>query len=363
MFYPSVPDSAIQKVADVLRGKWIGQGNLIDEFEQKFSSVLHIPHVVGVNNSASAIRLALSIIGVGPGDEVVTTPMTCTLTNMPILEQYAIPVFADIQADTGNINPVSVAAHITKKTKAVVCTHWSGTPCDLKELHEVARAHKLPVIEDASEAVGAQYRGSYIGSISRFTAFSFQAVQILTMGEGGALVARRKSDAARARIQRWFGIDRVSRIPTTEGYYDFNITQVGYGYHLTNIQAVIGIESLRMLSKALNHREKIVSLYRKRLGNVHGLRLLPTYNDRISSNHFFTILVKNRKDFCRKLHELGVEVSIVHERNDKYKVFGGIRKDLFGLNRFSKSYIALPTHLAVRLSDAERIISIIKTGW
>src|SRR3990172_8891689 len=121
MFYPSVPDSALHKVAEVLRGKWIGQGNLVDEFEQKFSSSLHVPNVVGVNNSASAIRLALSIIGVGPGDEVVTTPMTCTLTNMPILEQYALPVFADIQSDSGNIDPSSVTAHITNKTKAIVC--------------------------------------------------------------------------------------------------------------------------------------------------------------------------------------------------------------------------------------------------
>jgi perosamine synthetase len=341
----------------------IGQGALVDEFENAIRQRLGLAYVVAVNNSSSAIRLALDICGVGPTDEVVTTPMTCTLTNHPILEHFARPVFADIQVNTGNLDPVDVERRITPKTKAILCTHWAGTPCDLDELNAVARRHGIALIEDASEAFGAEYHGRPIGLHSRFVAFSFHAIQLITTCEGGALVMQLASDDGLARMKRWYGIDRVGRKANILGYYDFDVNTVGFGYHLTNVAAAIGIENLSELGIQQAHRRNLAELYWKGLANVPGLTLLKHHDDRQSSYHFFTVLVDRRDHFCRKLNQNGVHVSIVHARNDEYTIFGGLRRDLPGLDCFSRGYIGLPIHMDMSEEDGHRIANIIREGW
>lgn len=364
MFYPYVADAAVERVTQILQSRWIGQGILVDDFEQALETRLKIPSVVALNASSSALRLALSLIGVKPEDDVITTPMTCTLTNHPILEQFAHPVFADIQYDSGNIDPLDVEARITPRTKAILCTHWGGTPCDLQALHAIAEQHNLVVIEDASEALGATYQGQSIGAISRFTAFSFQAIQSVTTGEGGALATIMPEDGERARTQRWYGIDRKARTSNELGYYDFDITEVGFGYHMTNIAAALGLENLQHLPDLLAHHRRVADRYRQALEDVPGITLLKAYDDRESSHHFFTIHVEDRRaDFFRRLKEHGIEVSIVHYRNDAYTVFGGLRDDLPELERFCESYVALPTHERLTDEDIDYIVTTIQAGW
>ena len=363
MFQPYVSETAIGRVEQVLRGRWVGQGALVEEFERKVEAALGIPHAVAVNTSSSAIRLALTICGVRPGDEVITTPMTCTLTNHPILEQFARVVFADIQFATGNIDPHEVERRITPFTKAILCTHWGGLPPDLAELNAIADRHGLAVIEDASEAFGATYRGSCVGAVSRFTSFSFQAIQLLTTGEGGLLGVRDAAANRLARTLRWYGIDRDNRTPNILGYYDFDIASVGFGYHMTNIAAAIGLENLDLLQHLLSHRKDVADRYRSAFDGIPGILLLERKTDRSSSNHFFTMHVERREDFCRKMKEKGIDVSIVHFRNDAYSVFGGLRRDLPELDRFSKSYIGLPTHMHLSPEDVEYVIESVKSGW
>lgn len=363
MFYPYVPLGTLGSVTKVLKNRWIGQGSLVENFESSLEKSLGIKNITVVNNSSSALRLALAIIGVKPGDEVITTPMTCTLTNHPILEQFAKPIFADIDPFTGNLSSSDLEKRVTKKTKAIIVYHWGGNPSDLDEIHSVASKFRLPVIEDASEAIGASYKKKPIGSLSEFTVFSFNAIQIVTSAEGGALVTSKKSDAERARIRRWFGIDRIKRSPNLKGYFDFDIKELGFGYHLTNLQAALGLSSLSALTLSLQKRKKTASIYRQKLNNVPGLQFVPQQKDRVSTNHFFTIHVDNRNSFFRKMKLNGIEVSIVHERNDSYSVFGGRRKDLPGLNQFAKTYICLPNHMYLTNTDIDYIIKTIKSGW
>lgn len=363
MFYPYVSDGAITRVEKVMRDRWIGQGGLVSDFEHAVEQQLGVAHAIAVNSSSSALRLALSLCGIGPGDEIITTPMTCTLTNHPILEQFAIPVFADIQYETGNIDPTDVERRITERTKAIMCTHWGGYPADLSELNAVAKRHNLPVIEDASEAFGATYQGNAIGTISPCTAFSFQAIQIITTAEGGMLTTNDLNVARIARLQRWYGIDRDNRKPNHLGYYDFDVTTVGFGYHMTNIAAAMGLENLMTLAAQQSRRRAIAQRYREALCAVPGLSLLANQNDRESSHHFFTVHVDRQVDFCRKLNSEGIQVSIVHYRNDAYSVFGGLRHDLPNLEKFSSTYIALPVHMFLSDDDVEHIITTIKQGW
>jgi perosamine synthetase len=363
LFHPAVAPACLERVRRVLAGRWIGQGTLIDEFERALRDRLGLGHLVVVNNAASALRLALAIAGVGPGDEVVTTAMTCTMTNHPILEQFARPVFADIQEQTGNLDPADVARRLTDRTRAIVCAHWGGTPCDLDELGRLAAERGLVVIEDASEALGATYRGTPIGNLSRFTAFSFQAIQVLTTGEGGALAMRRAEDADEARTRRWFGIDRRSRRPDDAGYFDFDITRMGFGYHATNIAAAIGLGNLEALEAGLAHRRGVAERYRAGLAGVAGLRLPPEPLDRGPSHHVFTIHVERRADFVRRMKERGIETSIVHARNDQYAVFGGRRPDLPNLDRFERTYLCLPTHPGLTPEDVAYVIESVRQGW
>src|SRR3989338_1978691 len=182
MFSPYLSKNAVSYAEEVMKSRWVGQGQRVNNFENKFKSIFKIPFSVAVNNVSSAIKIALDLIGVEPGDEVITTPQTCTWTNHPILEQYAKPVFADIQYGTGNMNPNDIEKRITKKTKAIIVAHWAGYPCNMDEMSKIAQKYNLKVIEEASDAIGAKYKNKTIGTISDFTCFSFQAIKQITSG-------------------------------------------------------------------------------------------------------------------------------------------------------------------------------------
>src|SRR3989338_198859 len=364
MFYPHISKNALGSLQEVISGRWIGKGKKVDEFENKVRSLVKSDYAVAVNCASSAIRFALSISGVGPGDEVITTAQTCTATNHPILEQFAKPVFSDIQYETGNIAPEDIEHRITKKTKAILPVHWAGYPCDMDEIHKIAKKHNLAVIEDASDAFGAVYKGKSIGALSsRFTCFSFQAVQQITCGEGGMLCTANKKDFESALRRRWYGIDKINRKPNNIGYYDFDAWEAGYGYHMTNINAAVGLSNLNDFDFIMERRGQIAKQYREGLEGVKGVELFANSGDRKSANQLFTIHVKNRDKFCKSLRELGIETSIVHMRNDAYSVFGVFRKDIPVLDKFSKTNISLPLHTNLRDEDVDYIIKSIKKGW
>ncbi|MBS3125467.1 DegT/DnrJ/EryC1/StrS family aminotransferase [Candidatus Woesearchaeota archaeon] len=205
---------------------------------------LKIPFPVTVNSGTAAVHLALDIAGVGPGDEVITTSLTCAATNHAILMQYAKPVFADVQYDTGNIDPEDIEHRITPKTKAVLVVHWAGYPCDMDEINAIAKKHNLPVIEDAAHAMGASYKGKPMGTISDFTCFSLQAIKHITTGDGGILCTNNIQDYQKGIRRRWFGIDRNHRIPSVLGHADYDIVERGFKYHMNDIAAAIGLAQL-----------------------------------------------------------------------------------------------------------------------
>lgn len=363
MFYPRVSERAIEHVIETLHERWIGQGPKVAEFEEKLKQIVSAPYAVALNGAAPAVRLALAIVGVGVGDEVITTPQTCTATNQPILEQLALPVFADIQYLTANIDPRDIEHRITERTKAIICVDVGGYPCDLDEIHTIASKHGLPVIEDASDALGARYKGKLIGSISSFTCFSFGPVQQVTTIEGGMLCVLEEDKYETARRRRWFGIDRIRRKPNIIGYYDFDVWETGYGYHMTDISAVMGLAHLDDLQMIVSRREEIAKRYRRELSKVPGVTLFEFKSDRTSAHQLFTIHVEKRDDFCRQMRSKSIDVSIVHARNDLYSVFGGLRKDLPSLDKFSETNISIPMHQKLSDEDVHYIIQCIKEGW
>ncbi len=360
---PYVSPRAIESVVKTLESGWIGQGPKVDEFERCFASRVNAPHAVAVNTCAAGLRLALAVAGVCPGDEVITTPLTWQATNHPVLDQGAVPVFADVQLYTANLSPQDIEHRITERTRAILCVHWGGYPCDMAEIHEIADRYNLVVIEEAAEALGATYCGQPVGTLSRFTSFSFYAFQTLTTAEGGMLTMKREEDYEAARRRRWFGIDRARRKPLVNGYYDYDTWETGYGYHMTDVAAALGLVHLEELSALLSRRQAITARYRAALAHVPGIVLFEQRADRTSGCGLFTMHVEKRDEFCRAMRERGVQVSVVHVRNDQYTVFGGKRDDLPNLDCLSQTYISIPMHNQLTDEDVNHVIACIQQGW
>src|SRR3989344_190424 len=177
MLSPYVSPKSMPHVEKVLKSRYLGEGPIVKEFENKFSELIGAKYPVAVNSGTSALPLSVVMAGVKPGDEVITTAQTMMATSHSILAQFARPVFADIQYETGNIDPKDIEKRITKKTKAIIVAHWAGYPAEMDEITKIAKKNKIKVIEDASDAIGSVYKNKTIGTISDFTCFSFQAIK------------------------------------------------------------------------------------------------------------------------------------------------------------------------------------------
>jgi len=360
MFWPYISPKVIKGLSKILKTRWIGQGPMVEEVERKFAKMYQLPYVVTVNSCTSAIHLSLILAGIKEDDEVITTPMTCSATNIPILYCRAKAIFADIQENTLNIDPKSIEQKISEKTKAIMVVHWAGYPCDMDEILDIAKRYNLPVIEDAAHALGAYYHDKPIGSISDYNCFSFQAIKQITSADGGILTVKKEDDYKRAKLLRWYGIDREF---IGDIYWKFQIKEAGYKYHMNDVTATILSIQLDDLSKVLVRRKKIVQIYRENLKDIKGLELLENRNDRISGNWLFTIKVANRKGFIEKLRQNQIESHMVHIRCDVYPIFGGKRLDLPAMNKVEDKYVSIPLHCKLTDADVKKIIKVIRSGW
>jgi len=342
-----MPDEVIKELEPVLKSGWIGEGPQVLKFEKLISSFIKQKYFTALNSGTSALIMALRIIGIRSGDEIITTPMTCMATNEPILLFGAIPVWADVHPDSGNIDVESIRKKITIRTKAIMCVHWGGAPCDLESINKLAKEHNLKVIEDAAHALGSKYKGKYIGNHSDFAAFSFQAIKHITTGDGGAITCKNKNDYLRTRSLKWFGIDRERRVTSELGHVVWDIIEPGYKFHMNDIAATIGITQFKYLKDILAKRKENAKYYDEMIPGIKGLKILkPEHKYGESSYWLYTILTKNpehRLKIIRYMREKGIETSIVHQRNDVYKVFQNYNNsDLKGTTEFCDRMLCIP---------------------
>lgn len=362
LFHPHVPATAIQAVTEVLQSKWIGQGPRVELFEKEFKAKFCGRHsALAVGSGTDALHLAYILAGIEPGDEVISPVFTCTATNIPLLYLDAKIRFADIDPETLNINVRHVRELINDQTKAIVCVHYGGLPCDMEELTELAGEFGIPIIEDAAAALGATYRGKAVGSISDFTAFSFQAIKHITTGDGGMLVLRDNDLAPLAERIRWFGIDRTNK---QKGTWENDIRELGYKYQMTDIGAAMGLAALAEFDSTLAKRQMLLRAYRDGLRNVPGIKLLGSHQtDRTHAAWLCTVRAEKRPDLMRWLRQYNIESGQVHYRNDRYTVLGGRRNDLPLMDEIEDDYLVLPLHLRMTVADVEYICSVIRKGW
>lgn len=349
LFKVRMEPTAAERVAEILASGYIGQGPKCEEFEQEFGRHIGAPEpVLLLNSCTSAIDLALHLIGIRPGDEVITTPITCTATNSPPALRGARLVWADVDPLTGNIDPSDVARKVTAKTRAVIAVNWGGRPCVSDEL----RFMGIPIIEDAAH-------GPYGGNDGEYVCFSFQAIKHLTTGDGGALITPRDQHA-RAKLLRWYGLDRESSA-------DFrcaqNIQEIGYKYQSNDIAAAIGLANLPGMAAAVASGQRNAEYYCRWLRDLPGIDV-PPYDPQCAY-WLMTLCVDDRAGFMAYLGERGIATSQVHARNDKHDAFkavGESRGPLPGVEAFDARQVSIPNGWWVSEQQREYIAAVV-TDW
>ena len=360
LFYPYIPKNSISSLKKVLSGRWIGQGPLVNKFEEKFSRMFARGNAcVATGAGTDALHISYILAGLKAGDEVIAPVFTCTATNIPFLYMGVKIKFADVDPLTMNISVDSVKKLITPKTKAVICMHYAGLPCNMDELKKITSKNKIPIIEDAAHALGAMYNNKPIGSISEFTSFSFQAVKHITTGDGGMLCVKNKKLLKKAQRIRWFGIDREGK---HKGIWENDIIEVGYKYQMTDISASIGLEALKSFKNILNHRKKLFEVYLSELSKNKNVICVNDDDKRKKhSAWLFTILLEKKDYLQKKLRENKIETNQVHFRNDKYSIFRKFARNYKfpNMDFIENKYLVLPLHLKVSISDVKYICRLI----
>lgn len=347
-----------------LHSGYIGQGPKVEEFEGLLKKRFNNPYLITLSCATHGLHLAAILAGITSGDEVITTSLSCTATNWPFIYEKAKLVWADVKADDLNIDPESIKKRITNKTKAIVVMDWGGYPCDLEKIQKIGQENGVPIIEDASQSFGATYKDSVIGDCKfvDYTIISFQAIKQLTTVDGGMLSMRTEKDYKRGKLLRWYGMDRDT--PRLDFRCEEDVAEVGYKYHMNDVAATIGIEQLKYVDAKLEKTKENIEYYRKKLLGIPGISLLQNAQDRQGSGWLFTILVENQTDFMRKMEERNIQVSRVHERNDKHTCMSEFKNtDLPVLNSIIKQMVAIPAGWWVSEFERNYILWCIKDGW
>ncbi len=343
MAYPYVSERAIAAVEEVLRSRFVGQGPRVDEFERKFEEKFNLPagSAVAVNSGTAALELAYDLMDLGPGDEVITTPLTCTASNIPLVRRGCKLIFSDISRKTLNIDCNDIVFKVSLKTKAIVNVHLHGVQSDIPG--------KIKVVDDAAQALGI-FRGA------RFTCCSFQAIKHITTGDGGMLVCADREDAHEARLRRWFGIDRALKLsnnwqPFKQRQILFDIQYPGYKFQMNDIAAAMGMAGLVEYDEILAHRAAIFAIYRQA-----GLPLVD--NKQVNKYGYACLLVENRDEFCAALSGAGIETNVMQVRNDLYEIFKPFRTPLPNMDWVEQRYICIPLHNRMSLDDAQYVAEV-----
>lgn len=355
-----VPEATADAVAEVLRTKWVNTGAQERALRREFGRRFNAERVVACTSGTAALKTAYAAIGIGPGDEVISTPYTFIATNTAILELGAIPVFADIQYDTLNIDPASVEERITDRTRAIVCVHYGGYPCDLDELRAVGRRHGLPIVEDSAHALGSRYKGDFIGSRGDYVTFSLQAVKIVTSGDGGMITTESEESYEKLKRLVWYGVDRDQKTDKLLDPLPDEIDVLGFKHNMNDITAAVGLAGLRHFDLPASRRRQVGEYYRSELAGLDRLHLLDYQTDREPNFQTFPVHVKDRLAFAKFMRDRGIMVNVNNRRNDRYAIFGTGVRDLPSVARAEEDTILLPLHFDLTDDDVERIIAAVR---
>lgn len=371
LFKVHVPvEKTLANLKEVFTSGFINEGTQVTQLTNELRAWLNADNLVLTNSCTSALTLALRLAGVTPGDEVITTPMTCVASNTPIVTMGARIVWADINPDHGMLDPHDVVRKITSRTKAVMAVAWAGTPPQLQELKELCDSRDIKLILDAAHAFGARYKLLPVHNWAHHTCYSFQAIKHFTTGDGGALVCLDANDFHRSKALKWFGFDRDA-VKDAQGnwrgqQWDVDITEAGYKFNMNNVAAAIGLSQM-------SHIDEIIALHRL---NAHlyddlfeGYEAVgPVSRPLGAESSFWVYTMKlnrdytnvKRDDLLKALNAEGIMAGLVHVPNDAYTAFASSRVPLPGVREFSKNQFSIPVGWWLNDDDIRHITKRVK---
>ncbi len=389
LFKVFMAPTAADEVAKVLNSGFIGQGPKVEEFETHLSNHFSVPknNLLTFNSATSAEHLIYHLLkkrsrltttndwgqsveywpGIQEGDEVLTTALTCTATNWPILANGLKLKWVDVDPTTMNMSLTDLKNKLSAKTKIVTVVHWGGYPVDLFELEKIrvdfAKKYgfKFIVVDDSAHAIGSKLDGKKIGTFDTITTFSLQAIKHITSVDGGFWISPYDEINQRGKLQRWYGIDREG--PRTDFRCENDVLEYGFKFHMNDINATVGIENLKHFTSILSAHKSNGQYYNQALQNVDGVRLLENDSRKESAFWLYTMRVDNRNDFMKYMSEKGISTSRVHERNDKHTCVSEFITDLPNVDEVVKDMICIPVGHWVTQEDREYIVDCIKQGW
>jgi len=362
----SINEDDIKAVEEVLKSDFLTTGPKIAEFERKFADYVGAKYAVAVSNGTAALHIACMAAGIGEGDEVITTPITFAASANCALYCGATPVFADIDPVTYNISPESVESHVTERTKAIIPVHYTGQACDMDAIHKIADRYNLIVIEDAAHAVGAEYKGKKIGSLSDMTEFSFHPVKHITCGEGGIVTTNREDLYEKLKLFRTHGITREEKfLHKVDGPWYYEQIDLGYNYRITDIQAALGISQLGRIDKFLEKRKKIAAKYDEAFKDFDGIEIPKQAEYSNSAYHLYVIKVDKsiRKALFEYLraNNIGVNVHYIPVYTfPHYREHGYENVKCENAEKLYESIISIPIYYDLSDEEQDYVIDKIK---
>ena len=344
----AIGDDEKTSVLTCLDGLFLTTGGYVNEFESNFAQYLAAPYAVGLNSCTAALHLSLLALGIGHGDEVITTPMTFIATATAILHTGATPVFADVEASTGLLDPLRVAEKITSRTRAILPVHLYGMMCDMKALRQIADEHGLVIIEDCAHCIEGERDGIRPGHLGDTACFSFYATKNITSGEGGAVVTRDESIAQKIRLLRTHGMSKEAADRYHGAYRHWDMLECGWKYNMDNIQAALLLPQIGKIDRWWDKRHELYNLYIQNLSPDLGIdcpRLIPNSK---SAHHLFTVWVAQarRDDLLNQLGNADIGVAVnyraIHLLTYLKERFGYRRGDFPIAERIGDQTISLP---------------------
>ena len=362
----SIDEDDIQAVVDVLRSDWLTTGPKVGEFERAFAEATGAKEAVAISNGTAALHAAVHAAGIGPGDEVIVTPMTFAASANCIVYQGATPVFADVDPANLLLDPAQVEAKITTKTKAIIAVDYAGQPCDYDALRQLAQAHGLTLIADACHSLGGSYKGRRVGTLADLNTFSLHPVKHITTGEGGVITTDDPELARRMRTFRNHGITTDHRQREAQGSWFYEMVDLGYNYRLTDIQCALGISQLKKLPAWIERRQEIAQIYDRAFTAVPTITPLTLQPERSHAYHLYVIQLNldllriDRSQIFADLRAAGIGVNVhyvpVH-LHPFYQERFGTRVGMCPVAEGAYAQIlSLPIFPAMTDADVERVI-------
>ena len=365
-FRHSIDERDIERVNSVLKSIFLTTGKEVDEFERSFCQYTSRKYTVGLTSCTAALHLSLIAADVGPGDEVITTPLSFCATSNAIIHAGAHPVFVDVEEETGNLNAELIESAITEKTKVIIPVHLYGQMCDMKRIRELADKHNLKIIEDAAHSIEASREGIKVGQLADTACYSFYATKNITSGEGGAITTDSELLAEEFRMLRLHGINKGAADRYTKKYEHWDMPILGWKYNMDNIQAALLIGQLERIEDLLRKRDALWKTYEDALHGVQGISLLKTLPNVKHARHLLTVLVPHAKRdeilWGLQRRNIGVAVNYrpIHLLKYYRDAFGFSEGDYPVSEEIGRRTISLPFHTFLCSEDIEYVVAALK---